>query len=55
MTDSDAERIIDQMVQRRLERSNAYRNAASADEQAQVEARITEQAEADFYARYEGI
>jgi hypothetical protein len=51
MTDSEYERIVDRAVQNRLQRSNRYRNAASAEEQAQVEAEITAAVEADYARR----
>jgi hypothetical protein len=41
ISEAALERIADKRVQNRLERSNAYRWAASSEEQAEFEERIT--------------
>lgn len=49
---AEFERIVDQAVWHRLERSQSYRYAASAEEQAEVEERVTDQVVADYEAKY---
>lgn len=46
MNDSDRERILDRRIRLRLRADNAYRNAETAEEQAQREEQIAAEEEA---------
>jgi hypothetical protein len=52
ITQAEYERMLDTSVQRRCERSNAYRNAATAEDQQRAEQAITHAAITDLAARY---
>ena len=53
ISESEFERIVDRAVQNRLQRSNSYRWAASAEEQSEVEERITQDALRHYETLYE--
>lgn len=53
ITEAAFEKVVARAVQNRLQRSNRYRNAASAEEQQQIEDEIEEQVVAEYEARYE--
>lgn len=48
MSDSDRERILDNMVQRRLQTDRAYLNAENSEQQAEREAEIEAQCEREL-------
>lgn len=50
MSDQEAERIIDNRVMARLKTDMAYLRASNAEEQAEREAEITQEEEANYYA-----
>lgn len=52
LTESERERILDQMVQRRLATDRVYRNAENADQQAEREREIEDECERDLNAKY---
>lgn len=53
ISEAEAERMMDRMVSRRLERSSSYRNAASAEEASKREDEIADDVLADIQRRFE--